>query len=88
MIAFIYNYQTGVEMFSPIGILWYKDEALSKYGKVSQYFFKFPETSGSEMHLSNLIPKVYHTWNYPMLQMYPLLMDRLSCFWQFWCSNA
>ena len=31
------------------------------------------------MHLSNLMLKVHHALNYPVLQMYPLLMDKLSC---------
>ena len=38
-IAFIYGCQSSRETFSPIGILWYKYEALPKYGKIPQYFF-------------------------------------------------
>ena len=42
-IVFIYDRQIGWETFSPISILWYKYEALPKYGKIQQYFFKFPD---------------------------------------------
>ena len=41
-IVFIYVCQIGEETFTPIGILWYKYEALPKYGKIPQYFFEFP----------------------------------------------
>ena len=40
-IVFIYDCQIGWEMFNPIGILWYKYEALLKYGKIQQYIFEF-----------------------------------------------
>ena len=36
----MYVCQIGGETFSPIVIVWYKYEALSKYGKISQYFFE------------------------------------------------
>ena len=55
-------------------------ESMAKFHNIS---LNFPITSGREMHLSNLIQKVHHTWNYPMLQMYPLSMGMLSCSWQF-----
>ena len=42
-IVFIYDHQIGGEMFSPIGILWYKYEALPKYGKIPQYCFEFSD---------------------------------------------
>ena len=35
------QFQIGGEMFSPIGILWYKYEALPKYGKIPYYLFEF-----------------------------------------------
>ena len=52
---------------------------IAKFHNISLNFLTI---SGSEMHLSNLVLKVHLTWNYPMLQLYLLLMDRLSCFWQ------
>ena len=63
MIVFIYDCQISGDTFSPIGILWYKYEALPKYGKIPQYFFAFLTISESKMHLSNLVLKVYHAWN-------------------------
>ena len=38
-IAFMYDCQIEGEMFNPIGILWYKYQALPKYGNVPQYLF-------------------------------------------------
>ena len=39
----IYDCQIGGETFSPIGFLWYKYEALPKYGKIPQYFCEFSD---------------------------------------------
>ena len=39
-IAFMYNCHTTGEMLSPIGILWYKYDALPKYGSIPQYFLE------------------------------------------------
>ena len=39
-IAFMYDYQIEGEMFNPIGILWYKYEALLKYSNIPQYLFE------------------------------------------------
>ena len=39
-IAFMYDYHTAGEMLSPIGILWYKYDALPKYGSIPQYFLE------------------------------------------------
>ena len=41
--VFIYVCKIGGETFSPIGILWYKYEALPKYGKIPQYFFEYSD---------------------------------------------
>ena len=48
--------------------------------KFHNTFLNFLTISGSEVHFSNLVLKAHHTWNYPMLQMYPLLIDILSFF--------
>ena len=37
-IAFMYDCHTAGEMLSPFGILWYKYDALPKYGKYSTVF--------------------------------------------------
>ena len=42
-IVFIYDCQIDGETFSPISILWYRYEALPKYGKIAQYFFEFSD---------------------------------------------
>ena len=36
----MYDWQTKGEMFNPIGILWYKYEALPKYGSIPHYLFE------------------------------------------------
>ena len=38
--AFMYDCHTAGEMLSPIGILWYKYDALLKYGSIPQYFLE------------------------------------------------
>ena len=40
-IAFIYDCQIECEIFNPIGILWYKYDALPKYDNIPQYLFEF-----------------------------------------------
>ena len=50
---------------------------MAKFQIISLNFLTILE---SEMCLSNLVLKAHHTWNYPVLQMYHLLMDRLSFF--------
>ena len=42
-IAFIYDCQIEGEIFNPIGILWYKYDALPKYGNIPQYLFEFSD---------------------------------------------
>ena len=37
----MYECHTAGEIFNPIGILWYKYEALPMYGNISQYFLDF-----------------------------------------------
>ena len=39
-IAFMYDCHTMGEMLIPIGILWYKYNALLKYGSIPQYFLE------------------------------------------------
>ena len=39
-IAFMYDCHTVGEMLSPISILWYKYDALPKYGSIPQYFLE------------------------------------------------
>ena len=39
-IAFMYDCYTVGEILSPIGILWYMYNALSKYGCIPQYFLE------------------------------------------------
>ena len=39
-IAFIYDCHTAGEMLSPIHILWYKYDALPKYGSLPQYLLE------------------------------------------------
>ena len=39
-IAFMYDCHTAGDMLSPIGILWYKYDALPKYGSIPQYFLE------------------------------------------------
>ena len=43
-IAFIYDLQIDGDIFSPIGILWYRYEVLPKYGKIPQNLFEFSES--------------------------------------------
>ena len=31
------------EIFNPIGILWYKEDELPKYGSIPQYFLEFSD---------------------------------------------
>ena len=61
-IAFMYNFYTTGEMLSPIGILWYKYNALPKYGSIPQYFLEllvnlskwnvsFKSSTDSTLHL-------------------------------------
>ena len=38
--AFMYDCHTAGEMLSPIGILWYKYDALPMYGSIPQYFLE------------------------------------------------
>ena len=40
--AFMYDCYTTGEMFNPIGFIWYKYEALPKYGSMPQYFLDLP----------------------------------------------
>ena len=40
----MYDCQIGEEMFNPMGILWYKYEALPKYSSIPQYFFESSES--------------------------------------------
>ena len=40
----MYNCQIDGDIFTPIGFVWYKYEALPKYGKIPQYLFKFSES--------------------------------------------
>ena len=42
--VFIYVCQIGGETFNPIGILWYKYDALPKYGSIPQYFCDFSDS--------------------------------------------
>ena len=39
----MYDCQTEGEMFNLMGILWYKYEALPKYGSIPQYLFESSE---------------------------------------------
>ena len=39
-ICLLYDCHTVGEMLSPIGILWYKNDALPKYGSIPQYFLE------------------------------------------------
>ena len=43
-IALMYNCQMGGEIFSPIGIFWYRYDMLPKYIKIPQYLFDFSES--------------------------------------------
>ena len=43
-IAFIYDCQIEGEIFNPIWILWYKYDALPKYGNIPQYLLEFSES--------------------------------------------
>ena len=38
--AFMYDCHTAGGILSPIGILWYKYDALPKYGSIPQYFME------------------------------------------------
>ena len=40
----MYDCKIDGEIFNPIGILWYRYEALPKYGKILQYLFEFSES--------------------------------------------
>ena len=40
-IAFMHDCQIEGEIFNPVGILWYRYDALSKYGSIPQYLFEF-----------------------------------------------
>ena len=39
----MYDCQIKGEIFNPIGILWYKYDALPKYGSIPQYLFEFSD---------------------------------------------
>ena len=39
--AFMYDSQIEGEIFNPIGILWYKYDALPKYGSILQYLLEY-----------------------------------------------
>ena len=40
----MYDCKIEGEMFNPMGILWYKYEALPKYGSIPQYLFESSES--------------------------------------------
>ena len=40
-IAFMYDCKIEGEIFNLIGILWYKNDVLPKYGSIPQYLFEF-----------------------------------------------
>ena len=42
--ALMYDCQIGCEMFNPIGTLWYKYDALPRYGNIPQYLLEFSES--------------------------------------------
>ena len=42
--VFIYLCQIGWETFNPMGILWYKYDALPKYRSIPQYFCDFSDS--------------------------------------------
>ena len=42
-IAFVWDCQIEGDIFNAIGILWYKYEALPKYGSILQYFFELSD---------------------------------------------
>ena len=81
-IAFIYDCQIEGEIFSPIGILWYKYDELPKYGNIfCNISLNFPIVLVSEMHLLNLILIAPHTHNYITLRLYLLVRDMPDSFW-------
>ena len=41
---FMYDWQIDGDIYNPIGILWYKYEALPKYSKIPQNLFEFSES--------------------------------------------
>ena len=78
-IAFVYDCKIEGEMFNPMGILWYKYEALPKYGSIPKYLFQSSKALMSKMHLLNLILIVPHIWSFQGLKMYLWLMDMPNC---------
>ena len=77
--VFINVCQIGGEILSPIGTLLYKYEALSKYGRMPQYFFELSD-SLSEWNASvrSNTERALHL-ELPNIQTCPLPMGMASC---------
>ena len=84
----MYDCYTTGEIFNPIGILWYKYEALAKYGSIPQYFLDF-SVSLKEWNAS-LRPNTNSTSHLelPSKLNVSLIKDRSNCPWLFSCSDA